>query len=297
MPAARSVDAGRRRLLVGREQADARRRRQFGNGRRDRRRPPGRCRPTTPRPGWAAVGSPDADGREGGSPDAAAGTGGGGSPDGGPDMPVEPGLDHPGGPAGIRGRGRQGLPAPGQHLGHRLHRHGVRRRRSGRGQDDRLEREGRDGRHVSGWSGATRSAALATNTRDAKLVINGVTAADTVTFAYTTDWNMWQETPALEVQLAAGSNFIQLAGAGRERPRQHRLPRDPRRRDHARQPELLAHRRQQRSGGRQRELHAGAELLSGRRVGDADGDARTPATSSRAGPAIRPARPRPRPSR
>ena len=31
-----------------------------------------------------------------------------------------------------------------------------------------------------------------------------------MTFAYTTDWNIWQETPALAVQLAAGSNFIQL---------------------------------------------------------------------------------------
>ena len=50
----------------------------------------------------------------------------------------------------------------------------------------------------------------AANLRDAKLVINGVTVADSVTFAYTTDWNVWQETPALEVQLAAGSNFIQL---------------------------------------------------------------------------------------
>ena len=45
-------------------------------------------------------------------------------------------------------------------------------------------------------------------------MINGVTVADTVTFAYTTDWTMWQETPALEVQLAAGSNFIQLAALG-----------------------------------------------------------------------------------
>jgi pectate lyase len=55
---------------------------------------------------------------------------------------------------------------------------------------------------------------LATNLRDAKLVINGVTAADTVAFAYTTEWTVWQETPALEVQLAAGSNFIQLAALG-----------------------------------------------------------------------------------
>jgi len=54
----------------------------------------------------------------------------------------------------------------------------------------------------------------AANTRDAKLAINGVTVADAVTFAYTTDWTNWQQTPALEVQLAAGSNFIQLAALG-----------------------------------------------------------------------------------
>ena len=29
-------------------------------------------------------------------------------------------------------------------------------------------------------------------------------------FPYTTDWNNWQVTPPLAVQLAAGSNFIQL---------------------------------------------------------------------------------------
>jgi len=53
----------------------------------------------------------------------------------------------------------------------------------------------------------------AANTRDAKLMINGIAAADVV-FPYTTDWNSWQATPPLEVQLAAGSNFIQLQATG-----------------------------------------------------------------------------------
>src|SRR5215471_7949869 len=48
------------------------------------------------------------------------------------------------------------------------------------------------------------------NVRDARLRINGQVAAEMVAFPYTTTWDNWQETPPLSVQLAAGSNFIQL---------------------------------------------------------------------------------------
>jgi len=53
----------------------------------------------------------------------------------------------------------------------------------------------------------------AANTRDARLMINGVAAAEVV-FPFTTDWSNWQVTPPLAVQLAAGSNFIQLQATG-----------------------------------------------------------------------------------
>src|SRR4029079_10605047 len=48
------------------------------------------------------------------------------------------------------------------------------------------------------------------NLRDARLVINGVPLPDPVTFAYTTAWTSWQETPAVAVELPAGPSFIQL---------------------------------------------------------------------------------------
>ena len=51
---------------------------------------------------------------------------------------------------------------------------------------------------------------LATNLRDARLVINGVVAAESVVFPYTSTWNDWQETPPLAVPLEAGPNFIRL---------------------------------------------------------------------------------------
>jgi len=50
----------------------------------------------------------------------------------------------------------------------------------------------------------------ADNVRDATLLVNGVAVADSVSFPYTTTWTNWQETPPLDVPLAAGENFIQL---------------------------------------------------------------------------------------
>jgi pectate lyase len=162
--------------------------------------------------GMGGGGSPAGTGG-GGSPDAAAGTDGGGSPDGAPDTPVEPGLiiqeDQPGFAAvdgkiyprqgstsvtGFTGAGfADGDPGVGKTIAWSVKADAA-------------------GTYRLVWRYAFGG--LAANTRDAKLVINGVTAADSVTFAYTTDWTMWQETPALEVQLAAGSNFIQLAALG-----------------------------------------------------------------------------------
>ncbi len=162
--------------------------------------------------GMGGGGSPAGTGG-GGSPDAAAGTDGGGSPDGSPDTPVEPGLviqeDQPGFAAvdgkvyprqgstsvtGFTGTGfADGDPGVGKTIAWSVKAEVA-------------------GTYRLVWRYAFGG--LAANTRDAKLVINGVTVADNVTFAYTTDWTMWQETPALEVQLAAGSNFIQLAALG-----------------------------------------------------------------------------------
>jgi pectate lyase len=48
------------------------------------------------------------------------------------------------------------------------------------------------------------------NLRDARLLINGVALPDPVTFAFTTAWTNWQETPAVAVPLPAGPSFIQL---------------------------------------------------------------------------------------
>src|SRR6187551_1779071 len=172
----------------------------------------------------AAGGSSGGGGSAGSAPDGAAGTGGGGSPDAaaggggtldaGFDVPVGPGItiiqeDQPGF-AAVDGKiyPRQGSTNV---VGY-----------TGTGFADGDPGVGK----TIAWSVKAETAGafkliwryafggLATNLRDARLVINGVNVADSVTFAYTTDWNIWQETPALEVQLAAGSNFIQLAALG-----------------------------------------------------------------------------------
>ena len=150
----------------------------------------------------------------GSAPDAAAGSGGGGAADAGPDVWVEPGgtiiqEDQPGF-AAVDGKiyPRQGSTNVTGY--------------TGTGFADGNPGVGK----TIAWSVKAEAAGpfrltwryafggLATNLRDAKLLVNGVTVADTVAFAYTTDWNVWQETPAMEVQLAAGSNFIQLAATG-----------------------------------------------------------------------------------
>ncbi|HEY7373262.1 MAG TPA: CBM35 domain-containing protein, partial [Polyangia bacterium] len=171
-------------------------------------------------PGSGGDGAPAGSG--GGTPDAAAGTGGGGagagtggggSPDAAPDAPMEPGIiiqeDQPGFSAvdgkiyprqgstsitGFTGTGfADGDPGMGKTIAWSVKAETA-------------------GTYRLVWRYAFGGAAA--NTRDAKLAINGVTVADMVTFAYTTDWTNWQQTPALEVQLAAGSNFIQLAALG-----------------------------------------------------------------------------------
>src|SRR5262245_52318536 len=165
----------------------------------------------------------------GGTPDAAAGTGGGGTPDAaagtsgggrggatdaGPDIPMGAGItiiqeDQPGFRAvdgkiyprqgstnvtGYSGTGfADGDPGVGKTISWSVKAETA-------------------GTYKLVWRYAFGGAAA--NTRDARLLINGVTAADTVTFAYTTDWSMWQQTPPLDVQLAAGSNFIQLTALG-----------------------------------------------------------------------------------
>ena len=75
-------------------------------------------------------------------------------------------------------------------------------------------------------------------------MINGAVAADAVAFPYTTDWNNWQETPPLEVQLAAGSNFIQLQAIDASGLANIDYLEILGEGHHARQPELLAHRRE-----------------------------------------------------
>ena len=161
--------------------------------------------------GTGGDGAPGGSG--GGTPDAASGAGGGGSPDAAPDAPMEPGIiiqeDQPGFSAvdgkiyprqgstsitGFTGTGfADGDPGMGKTIAWSV-------------------KADTAGTYRLVWRYAFGGAAA--NTRDAKLAINGVTVADTVTFAYTTDWTNWQQTPALEVQLAAGSNFIQLAALG-----------------------------------------------------------------------------------
>jgi len=146
------------------------------------------------------------------SPDGAAGSGGT-VPDGGADAPVLPGIiiqeDQPGFAAvdgkvyprqgstsitGFTGTGfADGDPGVGKTIAWSVKAETA-------------------GTYKLVWRYAFGGAAA--NTRDGKLLINGVTAADAVTFAYTTDWSNWQETPPLDVQLAAGSNFIQLSALG-----------------------------------------------------------------------------------
>src|SRR5262245_39788158 len=163
--------------------------------------------------------SPDAAAGTGGdgTPDAAAGTSGGGrggASDAGPDIPMGPGItviqeDQPGF-AAVDGKvyPRQGSTSVTGYTGT-----GFADGDPGMGKTIAWSVKAETaGTYKLIWRYAFGG--LATNTRDAKLLINGVTAADAVTFAYTTDWNMWQETPALDVQLAAGSNFIQLAALG-----------------------------------------------------------------------------------
>jgi len=148
------------------------------------------------------------------SPDAAAGTGGAGTPDAAPDVPVGPGItviqeDQPGF-AAVDGKvyPRQGSTSVTGYTGT-----GFADGDPGMGKTIAWSVKAETaGTYKLIWRYAFGG--LAANTRDGRLVINGVTAADAVTFAYTTDWNMWQETPALDVQLSAGSNFIQIVALG-----------------------------------------------------------------------------------
>ncbi|HVR21134.1 MAG TPA: hypothetical protein VMS65_15585, partial [Polyangiaceae bacterium] len=52
------------------------------------------------------------------------------------------------------------------------------------------------------------------NTRDAELLVNGAEVLDVTPFAYTTTWDDWQETPALDIDFTEGPNFIQLVALG-----------------------------------------------------------------------------------
>jgi pectate lyase len=54
----------------------------------------------------------------------------------------------------------------------------------------------------------------AENTRDARLLVNGMEVAENFVFPYTTTWDAWQETSPLVVTLAEGPNFIQLVALG-----------------------------------------------------------------------------------
>ncbi|HEX6274974.1 MAG TPA: hypothetical protein VFZ53_18155 [Polyangiaceae bacterium] len=54
----------------------------------------------------------------------------------------------------------------------------------------------------------------AENTRDARLLVNGVEAQAVFVFPYTTTWDAWQETTPLELDFAAGPNFIQIVALG-----------------------------------------------------------------------------------
>src|SRR5215831_2216985 len=163
--------------------------------------------------GTGGSASPDGGaGTGGGAPDGAAGAGGS-SPDGGADVPVVPGIiiqeDQPGF-AAVDGKifPRQGSTSITGYTGP-----GFADGDPGVGKTIAWSVKAETaGAYMLVWRYAFGGAAA--NTRDAKLLINGVSAADTVTFAYTTDWNNWQQTPPLTVQLAAGSNFIQLSALG-----------------------------------------------------------------------------------
>jgi hypothetical protein len=48
------------------------------------------------------------------------------------------------------------------------------------------------------------------NLRDARLLINGEVAVESVVFPYTGSWNDWQQTAPLDVALPEGSIFVQL---------------------------------------------------------------------------------------
>ena len=162
--------------------------------------------------GTGGGGSPDAAAGTTGA-DAAAGTGGGASPDAAPDVPAPPGIiiqeDQPGF-AAVDGKifPRQGSTSITGYTGT-----GFADGDPGVGKTIAWSVKAETaGAYTLVWRYAFGGAAA--NTRDAKLLVNGVTVADTVTFAYTTDWSLWQETPPLPVQLATGSNFIQLAALG-----------------------------------------------------------------------------------
>jgi pectate lyase len=174
----------------------------------------------------AGGGGSDTAGSGGSSPDAAAGTGGGGSPDAAldvsldvpsdaaPDLPVDPNAtiiqEDQAGFGAVDGKvfPRQGSTNITGYTGA-----GFADGDPGLGKTISWSVKAETaGTYSFVWRYAFGGAAA--NTRDARLVINGVVAADSVVFAYTTDWNIWQETAPLEVMLAAGSNFIQLQATG-----------------------------------------------------------------------------------
>ena len=171
-------------------------------------------------PGSAGSGAGTAGSGGSGAPDAAAGMGGGGAPDAaagtggpadaGPETPVStPGVtfiqeDQPGF-AAVDGKvlPRQGSTTVTGYTGT-----GFADGDTGLGKAISWSVKAETaGTYALVWRYAFGGAAA--NLRDAKLLINGAAAAD-VMFAYTTDWNNWQSTAPLEVQLAAGPNFIQL---------------------------------------------------------------------------------------
>ena len=183
---------------------------------------------------WPAAGGADAPdaaaGTGGGTPDAPGGAGGGPT-DAGPERrsacPASPSSRRtsPGSRRSTarccRGRGARrsrATPAPGSPTAIRA------------GQDDQLDRQGRDRGDVRAGLALRVRRRWPRTLRDAKLMINGVPAADAVASRTPPTGTTGRRRRALEVQLAAGSNFIQLQAIGRERPRQHRLHRDPRRR-------------------------------------------------------------------
>jgi pectate lyase len=53
-----------------------------------------------------------------------------------------------------------------------------------------------------------------TNLRDARLLVNGEVALDTLAFAYTGSWNDWRNTPAVDIEFAEGPNLLRLEAIG-----------------------------------------------------------------------------------